>query len=384
MLERPQMTRRAQTALNPDRSIVRFEFLEIIVRVAVQVRVVEKVVPWVEILILRMCAQKYIKSKAEPTAQKAVQRFFQSHLLPYAPREQDWKLRSELWTEEVRFCFHTSMLVEGCHLAVVQCCVFSATSPSETTFSSSRRCTAASLGGESSLGRSPRCLLQSTWRCWTSASCTRRVCSRVPFEGGSYASHLPPQCRFNATLTEREGRLAFVLAMMPVVCEMSTPDHTRMTFVEFLEAVRALKVSACGTVIRICTLTPCAANPARASGGLPGHRQNAAVPETAANVGPCGAAGRRCSGSRLENAGAHQTHAICAARRESSGGVGVRRGHTGAPPSIHTKLPVPQSIHRGAPTVHAPQRARASPSYEEEWPHDGRRRMELRQRRRGG
>lgn len=56
-----------------------------------------------------MC-QKYYKSKAEPTKAGAIQRFFQKHLLPYAPRQNDQALREELWVEEVSkytfLCFH--------------------------------------------------------------------------------------------------------------------------------------------------------------------------------------------------------------------------------------------------------------------------------------
>ena len=49
-----------------------------------------------------MGLQKYKKSKVDPTAARAVERFFQKNLLPYAPRELDEKIREQLWSEEVR------------------------------------------------------------------------------------------------------------------------------------------------------------------------------------------------------------------------------------------------------------------------------------------
>ena len=39
--------------------------------------------------------------------------------------------------------------------------------------------------------------------------------------------------------TDREAKLAFALSMMTVQDEMETDRHTRMEFVEFIEAVRA-------------------------------------------------------------------------------------------------------------------------------------------------
>jgi len=39
-------------------------------------------------------------------------------------------------------------------------------------------------------------------------------------------------------LADRDATSAFVLAMMPVFDEMATYKHQRMSFVEFLEAVR--------------------------------------------------------------------------------------------------------------------------------------------------
>lgn len=45
-------------------------------------------------------------------------------------------------------------------------------------------------------------------------------------------------CTPETGVVEREPRIAFVAAMMTVPNEVKTDRHKRMTFVEFLEAVR--------------------------------------------------------------------------------------------------------------------------------------------------